>query len=502
MLKNTALVTIFIALSSILGFVAQIVYASVFGASNEMDVYFKLLSIPAIVTGIAPVIFSSILIPYLASLKGDQFRQSKSIESIWLIVLAFSFVFVFVGLLFSFIIIDSFKLIDQSDFKNTAIFMSCLLWVGSSFLLISGFLIAVLNYRQEFFKISWVSILPSSLMILSVLFLNSLIGIKSLAIGYFLSHALQLVILLFYTGLRIPKEIRFRFSCDSKILANSFYVTLSLLPFTVFVPIAYSLASELDAGMISYLGYSQSFSGFLSVAVSMGISMVAFPNLADLVASGDTKSALLSINKSLRYVIVFALFISGILISLRKPILEIFYKRGEFTSTSVDALSDVLIWYLISGVFIGSLNILRILFYAFQRYKVIALFGIFSTVVFYFITSELITQFSYIGVGIANTSTFGILLFLLLYYGRYLNFTFLNINFFKFLGINSLTLIFSIYSTQYIFHFISEYLPKIASVFISGILFSIVFITITHFVFRLEEMREIIRVIKLRVSQN
>ena len=60
MIKNTFLVTICLILSSVLGFVAQIVFVSSFGASGEMDIYFTLLSIPAVVTGISPMIFSSV----------------------------------------------------------------------------------------------------------------------------------------------------------------------------------------------------------------------------------------------------------------------------------------------------------------------------------------------------------------------------------------------------------------------------------------------------------
>ena len=60
MLKNTLLVTICLVLSSILGFLAQIVFASSFGASGEMDIYFNLLSFPSVVTGISPMIFSSV----------------------------------------------------------------------------------------------------------------------------------------------------------------------------------------------------------------------------------------------------------------------------------------------------------------------------------------------------------------------------------------------------------------------------------------------------------
>ena len=53
MFKNSLLVSICLILSAFLGFIAQIIFANKFGASVEMDIYFKILSIPAIITGIS-----------------------------------------------------------------------------------------------------------------------------------------------------------------------------------------------------------------------------------------------------------------------------------------------------------------------------------------------------------------------------------------------------------------------------------------------------------------
>ena len=91
-------------------------------------------------------------------------------------------------------------------------------------------------------------------------------------------------------------------------------MTLSLLPFTILAPIAYFWASKLEIGSISYLGYSQSFAGFLSVAVSMGIAVVSFPELADRFANQEGELPSFKFEKTLRYVLLIGMFAAGVII--------------------------------------------------------------------------------------------------------------------------------------------------------------------------------------------
>ena len=90
MIKNTLLVTICLILSSVLGFVAQIVFVNSFGASGQMDIYFTLLSIPAVVTGISPMIFSSVLIPTFAKFRSNQLELKTFIDSVWKFIFIFA----------------------------------------------------------------------------------------------------------------------------------------------------------------------------------------------------------------------------------------------------------------------------------------------------------------------------------------------------------------------------------------------------------------------------
>ena len=70
------------------------------------------------------------------------------------------------------------------------------------------------------------------------------------------------------------------------VVQNIILIIISFFPFHSFASIAYLWAGQLDyEGGVSLLGYSHSFCAFLSVAASMGLSTVSFPDLARSLSS-------------------------------------------------------------------------------------------------------------------------------------------------------------------------------------------------------------------------
>ena len=177
-----------------------------------------------------------------------------------------------------------------------------MIWIGSGFAIISSYLSAILNYEKQFFRVSLTSILPAFFMIAFVLLFHNELGVRSISLGFCVGFIIQFIIL--YKASKISlipplfsiKQMPYK----RLLLKQTFLVTLSLLPFTILAPIAYFWASKLEIGSISYLGYSQSFAGFLSVAVSMGISIVALPDLSDKFANNKVESSLYQFEQSLR----------------------------------------------------------------------------------------------------------------------------------------------------------------------------------------------------------
>ena len=493
MLKNTLLVSICLILSAVLGFISQIVFASTFGASAEMDIYFKILSIPAVITGISPIIFSSVLIPTFAKLKSSTIELNRFIESVLIIMLGFGALFAFVGFIISAIRIEIFVPSGASHLENIGFQVALMVWIGSGFLVISSYLSAILNYKKQFFTVAWTSVLPAFLMIIFVLLFHANLGVRSISLGFCTAFILQFIILLISSKISLNLlSLNFKYIRYKKLLLEqSFLVTLSLLPFTILVPIAYFWASKLEIGSISYLGYSQSFAGFLSVAVSMGIAVVSFPELADKFANQEGESTLLRFEKTLRYVLLIGMFSAGFLIALRVPILSLFYQRGSFDADSVNNLSSVLPWYLLAAVFIGGLNILRNLFYSKGEFKSIASLGLIIPLIFFVLAGLLKDKFSFTGIGIANALSFGILFFASVYLINNEEERFLTNDFLFFVLRNSIAVMISVLSVSMCLPFILETISQLASITLCLLLFLAIYILISKFIFRLEELDEI-----------
>lgn len=502
MLKNTIVVTLLLILSSILGFIAQIVFVSKFGASVEMDIYFTLLSIPTVITGIIPVIFSSVLIPTFAGFKSSKTELDKFINSVWKFIFILAVSFTLIGYFITYINMDLFLPKNGVHYKNIGIQVSLMIWIGSGFSFMSSYLAAILNYNKQFFKVAWTSLLPAFFMIIIVLLFHENLGIFSISLGLCIAFTLQFIIFL-----KASKISLFFFSFNIKeipykklLLKQSSLVILSLLPFTILVPIAYYWASGLEKGSVSYLGYSQSFAGFLSVAVGMGISIVSFPELAEKFASGKGESSLYAFEKKLKYVLLIAMFAAGAFISLKIPILTLFYQRGSFDVESVNNLARVVPWYLMAAVFVAGLNLLRTLFYSKGEFGLLARFGLVIPVLFFIMAGVLKEEFSYVGIGIANALSFAVLFFITVYLAKNKEAMFLTKNFYFFIIKNTLAVIIAGFFVTLALPFISIVNSQIISISFCLFLFSVVYFLFSKFIFKLKEIKEIQFVLMTKIK--
>lgn len=493
MIKSTLLVTICLILSSVLGFVAQIVFVSSFGASGEMDIYFTLLSIPAIVTGISPMIFSSVLIPTFAKFKSNQLELNKFISSVWEFILIFAILFTSIGILHSVINMNLFISENQSNLRNIGIQVSSMIWIGSGFIIMSSYLSAILNYNKQFFKVAWTSLLPASFMIINVLLFHEKLGVRSISLGFCIAFILQFIILFKASKISLNffsfniKQIQYK----KLLLKQSGLVVLSLLPFTILVPIGFFLASQLETGSVSYLGYSQSFAGFLSVATSMGVSIVSFPELADKFANKEGKSSLYKFEKTLRYVLLIAMFTTGAFIALRIPILTLFYQRGSFDSESVNNLASVVPWYLLAAVFVAGLNLLRNLFYSKGEFKYIARLGLIIPIIFFILAGFLKEIFSFVGIGVAYALTFAILFLMTVNYAKNKEALFLTNSFLFFILKSAISVIIASLIVMLTLPFILNSTSQLIAIAFSLVIFLFIYLISSKFIFRLKEIDEI-----------
>ena len=88
--------------------------------------------------------------------------------------MVFGVLFTIVGFIVSVINMDFFIPKNQAHLRDVGIQVSLMVWIGSGFTIMSGYLSSILNYNKQFFKVAWTSLLPASFMIIIVLLFHKI----------------------------------------------------------------------------------------------------------------------------------------------------------------------------------------------------------------------------------------------------------------------------------------------------------------------------------------
>jgi putative peptidoglycan lipid II flippase len=495
MFKNTFFVTLSLVISAALGFLSQLLFAAKFGVSEEMDLYFRIVSIPSMITGASSVIFASLFIPLFSKVKSNVNEYNEYVRGISLIVFTTGLLFMLVCVIVSTSYISALRAEITTSLRQLIFNISLFISIGAGCSLMSGYMSAILNYEKRFLKVAWTSVLPQLLIIICVSLFHTELGVLSISLGYAFGFFIQFIVLLNASelSLRIDKINLRKIPNQIELLKKSMFVFLALLPFSITAPIAYYWAADMEAGSISYIGYSLAFSSFLSVVVSMGVSTVAFPVMADDFANDREKSSLIYFQQTLRYLLMLAMFLAGLILALRVEIITVFYSRGSFNTESVENFSNIIIWFLLSAVFIAGLNLLRSLLFARSENLKLAILGVVFTIIYFVLAGVLKEILSLTGIGIANLVCYALLFILTAHIARNKNPSFLGLKIYGFMGRNILVISIPYLATYFSIKIFNEHVTLIENIFISVILYSFLYLIVARFVFNLREVEILIK---------
>ena len=472
---RTIVISSLFIVSGILGFICQMLYANYFGSGKEMDIYFSLLSIPAIITGATGTIFSSLFFPAFA--RKDQIELDEYIYTIKTYVSRLALVVAVGGFAITYFNLRTIIDADAPSFYDLALILSTLFWFNSYISIVNGYLASVQNYFKNFLIVSFTQLLVYIFIIVFVILFHAQMGVKSIAFGMLTASIISFSVNRYYGN--------FFHSSNKKaevdtlgLLTNICLIIVSFLPFHAFASIAYLWAGQLAfVGGVALLGYSHSFGGFLSTAASMGIATVSFPDLARNLASSDNKTiykGLVSFREQLEVVVVFASFVAVFTSFFVQPILEILFMRGQFTEDSVQSLSRVLPYYFIDGVFISIMNIARNVFYSLEKQKVFAVISGIVTLSFLCCPIIISDKTDYVGVGIVETLAMACFAFLsLIYIHSYMSIFTIRYIFVIFAQIGILLIV--AFVSLYIYKFtLALQINSLISLFVAGIAYIVI----------------------------
>lgn len=361
LIKSAGLIGFATVCSRILGFIRDIVIAKFFGTGIFAEAFFVAFRIPNLLRelvgeGAANAAFVPVFTEYL--IQKDKTQLERLIQTMFKILFLVLSVIVVVGIFFSSPLVkiiapgfvtDSAKL--SLTVRLTQIMFVYLLLIG-----LTAYLMGILHTFKHFFTPAFGPCLLNISLIFSAVFFSSRLKepVYSLAIGVLLGGVMQFAI-------QIPslfkKRISLCFFSHSLHFADSGVKKISrlLLPrlfgsavyqLNVFVDtICASLAKITGIGAVAAIYYANRIIQFPLAVFGIALSTVILPSLSHAYSSNNFEKLSRTLILSLRMIILFLLPCAIFLFVLSRPIVCIFFERGNFSSYSTSITSWTLLFY-------------------------------------------------------------------------------------------------------------------------------------------------------------
>ncbi len=416
-------------LSRILGFLRTAIISSVFGASGTADVINLTFAIPNNLRKLmAEGALSAAFIPVLSeTLETDRQNRSSITKKVFSNLITFQLIVIIplsiLGIIFARPLITNvltqFNDPGKIDISISLFrfFINYLLFIS-----VSAVIMGLLNSLGHFFIPAVTPILFSISVIGSIIFLNRIWGVYSMAAGVLIGGIAQVLFqlpLLYKLGYSLKPDFSFRNPYFRRIMKQWIPVVATSSLFTINQQIAFYFASGLEDGSTSALVNALVFWQLPFGIFSASITTVLFPRLSRQSFLKDTEGLRDTLNYGIR--LLFSLLIPSGLIYLffGKIIIATALQRGLFTAENTIMTYKVLSAYSLGLFSIGGFNFLQRFFYSNRKFHIpfyTALFVCITDVVLSLILKE--TRLRVAGLAVANTIAFTLGFIILLGFSR------------------------------------------------------------------------------------
>jgi putative peptidoglycan lipid II flippase len=365
--------TIILSLSLVtlgLGFAVQVVLAASLGVGRRMDVFLVASTLPTLVASVAISVFAYVLVPLLkeqeasapyahALLVGRIARATAvlavsaalalGVAAPWLVgVLAPGF--------------------DAAS-AATAARLLRIMAVGAGFDILRCALTGLEYSRERFLLPQLAPSLHHALLLASALLLLRPLGLTGLALGWTAgSIAMFLCVAgaargVLRAGHRGPKTGE-----PGTALRDLLLPVVAVVAAGQLAPVVDRLvASTLEPGAISALGYGSKLLEILLRTVPMAIGLAAFPVLSARAARNDWVGLADAFTAAARRLLLAVAPVAAIVVTLRVEIVQVLFERGAFDRIATAQVAAACGWYTVAFVPAAVLYLLQSLVLALRR---------------------------------------------------------------------------------------------------------------------------------------
>jgi putative peptidoglycan lipid II flippase len=367
MKKITFYIILITLFSKVLGFFREVILANYFGATGISDAYLISQTIPVTIYAFITIAITTTYIPNYGKIEAENGIERANNFTLQLInlVLFMSAILAGAVLLFTKPIVKLFASGFSDEILSLAIDFTRISVISILVLGVFYILKAYLEYHNEFIIPSSLGIVYNTIIVISIV-VSYHSNIYLLAIGSLLAAIIQLLILIF----RVRNRIRYKLSLNLKdkyirhVVIQSVPVMLSISANEVNVIVDRTLASNLVIGGISSLTYANKLNQLVLGVFVLSIITVIYPKLSKFIAAKRYNEFIAITRNSI-------LVISGIVIPssiglmiLARPIVKLFFFRGNFDLAALEMTSSALIFYSIGMIGFAIREIFSRIFYS------------------------------------------------------------------------------------------------------------------------------------------
>ena len=395
-------------ISRIFGYVRDLLFSSILGASVIHDIFVVIFKIPNVFRSFfGEGALAQSLTPSIIEAK-ENLREF--LNQIFTILFTVLLAFVLFVILFPSIFVSIFApgfISDELKFLAATEFLT---YVFPYILLISlvAFFGAIQNSKKKFQVVAATPILFNLTLITFAFFAEDL-SLKVIGTSVIVAGILQLLLNLVVTS-RLGYFPSFTKKFNNRIL-NSFFARFlpAILAAGVYqlnVLIDTIFASFLISGSPTWLYLSDRLIQFPMGLFGVAIALVALPDLTEQLISKNKKEFMKVFYKGFISTFLLGLLSGLFYVLLSYQIIQLLFFRGEFTSFDVNMTSSSLIAYSYALPFLLSSKFFNSVFFAASKTRIVLLLGSVSLIINLILNYLFIFTYDWGHVGLALATTF------------------------------------------------------------------------------------------------
>ncbi|NPA11034.1 MAG: murein biosynthesis integral membrane protein MurJ [Epsilonproteobacteria bacterium] len=407
MLRNIIINFLGILNSRVLGFIRDLLMASILGANIYSDIFFAAFKFPNLFRRIfAEGAFASSFLPALKEAKYKATFAFRVFKYFFLATLGLSLIVT----LFPYEVTSLIAMGFSQEAKKLAAPLVALNFWYLDLIFIVTFFNALLNYKEHFFVSAF------STALLNISLIGALVVSKDLPkerIVWYLSYGVLIggllqviavllaakykgIVKIMIAGAKSKKEVsleKFKKKFVDSLIGNS---TPQISSF-----IDTLLASFLPSGSITYLYYGNRLFQLPLALFAIAIANVLFPKITKI--SQNPKKALESMKKGFWLTFYLLLFATIVTFISSYEIVKLLFQRGAFGDKDTLITSRVLVMYILSLLPYGLIKIFNSYFYAYNKHALVKKLSLISLGVTLFFSFALLKPLGVYGLALAGS---------------------------------------------------------------------------------------------------